>query len=601
MKPVVNTIAVVVLANLSTIAAAREPIVITATRTAQTADESLAAVTVITRAEIAASQAQDVAELLRFHAGLDIGRNGGPGQTTSVFLRGTESNHVLVLLDGVKLNPGTIGAASWQNLNPEHIERIEVVRGPRSTLYGSDAIGGVIQIFTRRAAPGTQAEASAGAGRYATREAAFGASHDDGVWRAGVHASGLDSRGFPARVGGSEDSGYRNTGVNAYGGTKLGALDAEVNHWQTRGNSEYYDFALAPLDQDFFNSVTALSLKAPLAAAWLATLRVSQLRDEIDQNQSLDFTHTERKVVDWQNDFQLGRQHLLSAGLYLAREHTEARSYGSSYNVDTATNAVFLQSQWRFGDQQLLAAWRYTDIDSFGGHHTGDLGYGLQLTPALRLTASAGSGFRAPDSTDRFGFGGNPTLAPETSRSYELGARLRLTPDQAVRASAFQNDIDNLINYVDPDGFSGPLPGKNQNVDRARIRGLELGYTLNWRPWRFNLEASAQNPENRDTGRQLARRATHSLTFGTGYADGPISAGLDLFATGRRPDSDFSDQRLPGYALVNLVGQYRLDNHWTLRARLENLFDRHYELAQGYNTTRRAAYLQVHYQIGAGP
>ena len=600
MKPAVFGAVVATLFVLSNPATAREPIIITATRTAQTADQSLAAVTVIGRAEIAASQAQDVAELLRFHAGLDVGRNGGPGQTTSLFLRGTESNHVLVLLDGVKLNPDRVVAASWQNLNPEHIERIEIVRGPRSSLYGSDAIGGVIQIFTRRAASGTQAEASAGVGRYTTREATVGVSHDAGNWRAGVHASGIDSHGFPARVGGSEDSGYRNTSVNTYGATKLGALDAELSHWQTRGNSEYYDFALAPVDQDFFNSVTALSLKAPLSAAWSATLRVSQLRDDIDQNQSPDFAHTERKVVDWQNDFQLGRHQLLSAGLYLSREHTEARSFGGMYDVDTSTDAVFLQSQWQFGDQQLLAAWRYTDHDAFGGQHTGDLGYGLQLTPALRLTASAGSGFRAPDSTDRFGYGGNPALDPETSRSYELGARLQLSADQTVRLSAFQNDIDNLINYVDPDGFSGPQPGKNQNVDRARIRGLELGYTLNLRPWWFNLEANAQNPENRDTGRQLGRRATHSLTFGSRYSDGPITAGLDLVATGRRPDSDFSDERLPGYALVNLVGQYRLDKHWTLRARIENLFDQRYELAQGYNTAGRAAYLQVHYRYGTG-
>ncbi len=138
---------------VSVAAPAAEPeIIVTATRRAQSADEALAAVTVITRAEIEAAQAQDLAELLRFHAGLDIGRNGGAGQPASLFLRGTESNHTLVLLDGVRLNPGTIGGAPWQNLDPNLIERIEIVRGPRSSLYGPDAIGGVIQIFTRRAA-----------------------------------------------------------------------------------------------------------------------------------------------------------------------------------------------------------------------------------------------------------------------------------------------------------------------------------------------------------------------------------------------------------------------------------------------------------------
>ena len=208
-------------------------------------DEALAAVTVITREQIDAAQAKDVPELLRFHAGLDVARSGGPGQITSVFLRGTDSNHVLVLVDGVRINPGTIGAPAWQNLSPDVIERIEIVRGPRSSLYGSDAIGGVVQIFTRRAEDGTTLSARAGDGSFVTRDGAVGVHHRGQTVRVGVDVARLTSAGFPARVGGQDDSGHTNTSVNAHSGAKLGQLDVEVGHWQARAKTGFWEMPSA--------------------------------------------------------------------------------------------------------------------------------------------------------------------------------------------------------------------------------------------------------------------------------------------------------------------------------------------------------------------
>ncbi len=528
------------------------------------------------------------------------GATAGPGQTASVFLRGTESNHTLVLVDGVRINPGTIGGAPWHQLDPDLIERIEIVRGPRSTLYGSDAIGGVVQIFTRRAQPGSAATVTAGAGTDETREGAVGLHHRTGDFRTGLDVARYATAGFPARVGGRLDSGHRNTGVSAYGGTLLGRLDAELSHWQAQGNIEYYDFSLTPLDQDFANSATALTLKAPITPGWASTLKLSRVRDAIDQNQSADFAHTRRAVLDWQNDFQLGR-HLLTAGVYSAREQTEALVFGSGYDVQATTQALFAQDQWRAGAHRLLVAWRYTEHESFGGHHTGELGYGYELGPAARLYGSLATGFRAPDSTDRFGFGGNPDLMPETSRNREIGARFQLSPAQALHLSLFQNDLDNLINYLDPDGFSGPLPGKNQNVDRARIRGFEAGWRLGAKPWTLSLEGVVQNPENRDTDRLLARRATRSLTLAAGYGSGAHTLGADVLATDSRWDSDFSADRLPGYVVVNLYAQQRLARDWLLRLRLENLFDKDYLLADGYNIQGRAAFVQLQYRLPGGP
>lgn len=573
-----------------------DPVVVTATRTPRTADESLASVTVITRNEIEAAQAKDVADLLRFHAGIDIGRNGGAGQPVSAFIRGADSNHTLVLVDGVRINPGTIGGAALQNISPDVIERIEIVRGPRSTLYGSDAVGGVVQIFTRRAHEGLAAHARAGAGTDETRDGGASAHYGDGMTRFGVDVSRFRTDGFAARVDGTQDSGYRNTTVSAYAGLGLGFLDAELSHWQARGNVEYLGFLLDPLDQDFTNTATNLSLKAVPAANWTSTIRLGRMRDEIDQSQSADVAHTRRTSLDWQNDVQWRKDHLATAGLYVAREETKAVSFGTGFDIETDIKAVYAQDQWHSGNQQILAALRYTDHDAFGGHTTGELAYGYRVAPGTQLRASVATAFRAPDTTDRFGFGGNPDLDPETSRNVEVGARFGFSGTQSLNIALFQNEIDDLILFVDPDGFTGVIPGANQNIEEARIRGVEIGYALSANPWTLNIEAIVQDPRNIDTGRQLARRAKRSLTAGVRHERGPLLIGLDGLATSARPDSDFSEVINPGYGIVNFLTQYRLARDWIGRARVENVLDKEYTLADGFNTQGRAVFAEIEYR-----
>lgn len=566
------------------------PVIVTATRTAQTADEALAAVTVITREQIDASQAKDVAELLRFEAGIDIARNGGPGQQTSVFLRGTDSNHTLVLIDGVRVNPGTIGAPAWQNIDPAMIDRVEIVRGPRSTLYGSDAIGGVIQIFTRRATTGTRVTASAGGGTFDSQDGAIGAHHASSHWRAGADVSRQVSDGYPARTDATTDSGYNNTSINAYGGLTFGAFDAELSHWQASGRTAYHDFLLLPLSQDFSNRKTALAIKATPITPWVTILRVGQARDHIDQVQNNDFAHTDRTSVDWQNDLQLGRHNLLTLGAYQADEHTEALSYGTQFDVDTETRALYAQDQLQLGANSLLAAWRTTRHETFGTHHTGELSYGYQFSHAVRAYASYGTAFRAPDSTDRFGDGGNPDLRPESAREAELGIRWQPTTAQRISLHGFLNNIDDLISY------QGVWPtGVMTNTDRARIRGVELGYQYQQGPWRVNALGISQNPENLNTGRQLARRAANTLTLGSSYTAGDYGLGGDVLATSSRWDTDYAATRMPGYAVVSVFAQYRLAPNWQLRARIENLFDQPYTLAEGYQTMGRAMFVRLEY------
>jgi len=566
-----------------------EPVIITATRTAQIADATLAPVIVITQEDIQRTQAADVADLLRLHAGLDIGRNGGPGQVTSLFMRGTESNHVLVMVDSVKINPGSIGGAALQNISPAQIDRIEIVKGPRSTLYGSDAVGGVVNIITKRAAGGLHASAEVGAGSYDSSQIAGGIHYADAM-KAGITLSRFETKGFSPQQSSTLARGHDNTSFNTYLGGKVQGADIELNHWQAMGNTEYLDYFLAPLDYDFTNRASALTVRANPSSIWASTLRASRALDNIDQNQSSDFAHTQRDTLEWQNDVQLDEHHLLSAGLSLAREDVASMVYGTGFDERNLTRALYLQDNLTQGDHQLLVAARHTRHDGFGAHTTADLEYGYRLTPATRLIASAGTAFRAPDQTDRFGYSGNPDLNPETARNIEFGLRQRLGANQHLAVNVYSNHIDDLINY-------DSATNKMGNIQRARIRGIEAQYSVHVdTAVQMNLELTAQDPKDLSSDVVLPRRAKRSATASVVYDQPAYQLGADVIVSGERKDSNYSDDTMGGYGLVNLNGMLRLDKTWSMRAKVDNLFDKQYELARDYNTAGRTLWISASYQ-----
>ncbi len=569
-------------------AAEQSPIIVTATRTAQTADETIAPVIVIKREQIESNPNAALSDLLRMHAGIDIGRNGGPGQQTSIFMRGTESNHTLVMIDGVKINPGTLGTPAIQNLNLNLVEQIEIVKGPRSTLYGSDAIGGVINIITRKGKEGSQYNVNAGYGSFNTKTVGFSSHNKQDDTAAGITVEATESDGYAIRTTSPIERGYDNLNIHLYGKKRMGTTDFKVSHWNASGKSEYLDFFLNPVDQDFENSTTSLDATNNITADWLIKVKISHTEDNIEQNQSVDFATTKRDVFDWQNDIQLGDAQLLTAGIYLSNEKTKASSFGTNYDESTIINAVYLQDDILFGNNHIIAGVRHTNHETFGSHNTGSIDYSFQLNKSIKIIAGIASGFRSPDSTDRFGSSGNPNLKPEESTNTEIGIHYDIGTKHNIRLNHFNNEITNLIEY-------DLATSMMQNIDEAQIRGTEINYQLAVDHWSIKASAILQKPENKATGAVLSRRSEASYTFSIYYKSEDLKVGLDMLHTDERDNSAYDSTILDSYTLVNLGAQYSVTKNLFLKGRIENLFDEDYELASTYRSPERSYYINLAY------
>ncbi len=584
-----------------------EETVVTATRTRVPLDSVGASVIVITRDDIERSLASDVSELLQQHAGLEIARTGGPGQQTSLFLRGTESNHTVVLLDGVRINPGTIGGAALQNISPESLERIEIVKGPRSSLYGTDAIGGVIQLFTRGSRRDSSAfSAGATSGTDSTRQlfgdALIGAGDN---LRFGLGGSYAESDGMPVYVADDSDRGWRNvTGRASVEFDASESLTLRGRAWRTAGRTEYSsqtfsDPPYANASQDFVNSV--YSIEADYRASNDLKLRasVNRARDDLDQLQAnfagFDFAHTRRDSYEAQVDLPVVGGHLVSFGIQRSDENTIANSFGTEFDQDTAVTQGFVQDQFTAGIVTARIAVGGVDHETFGSELTWNAEVGALFGGGTRLTLAAGKAFRAPDSSDRFGFGGNPALDPEVSRQVEITLKQKIGERQQVWVSAFDNRIRDLINYfvVDFDTFEG----ENRNIDRARIAGGELGYEYRGEAWRARAELTLQDPRDESTDERLLRRSRQSLIVAVNRDMGPIDLGLDAAAFGNRKEFGLPTVTLESYMLVNATVRWRATSALTLQGRLENAFDEDYTLVEGYRTRGRAYTIGVRYSF----
>ncbi len=572
-----------------------DTLLVTATRTAQTADQALASVSVIDRAEIERKQAQTVTELLESTPGLTVVNNGGRGKATSISLRGTSSDQVLVLIDGIKVGSATLGSTAFEHLAVDQIERIEVVRGPRSSLYGSEAIGGVVHIFTRKGEQGFNPRFSVGAGSDSAREVTLGASggNDKGWYNLSV--SDFRTDGFNAKQEGtygynSDDDGYDNRSYALSGGYQLtDRLEGRLSWSQNRGDNEYdggNDF------DDYSNESRLQTLGGELRLAvtdsWNLNLTAGQSRDKgtvYGDGVYQSHIETRRDTTSLQSEHSFSHSQLTWGVDYQNDEVTSSNAYAVSERDNVGVFALY---QLYMGQHDLAFSLRGDDNEQFGNETTGSIAWGMELPHALRLTASYGTAFSAPTFNDLYWPGsGNPDLQPEESDSWELG----LSGDHAGiqwSANLYQNDVDNLIAWAPNDeGFWVPM-----NVDRARIRGLELAAATRLADWDLSTTLDLMDPKDRNTDELLKRRPRKTLNVSADRDFGSYTLGGSLRAVGKREDGS---AELEAYTRVDVRGSYQLTQDWALKAKIENLLDEEYETANGYNQPDRTYWLSLHY------
>lgn len=571
-------------------------VVVTATRQPTRVNEQLADATVINRETIEQAGATTLQELLSRQAAVQIVNNGGLGKASSIFLRGTNSGHTLLLVDGIPLGSATLGSPSLTNLPLSQIERIEILRGPASSLYGSDAIGGVIQIFTKQGAGPLRPEAFVGAGSYGTWEAQAGLSGGTDMWSYSLRASHLKSDGFnvasdPVRyqqanfsLPNPDNDPYRNTSWSGRLAFRPAASHELGATLLTADSKNHYDGG-GPTVDAFSNDTTrawTIYSRNQLAEIWTSTLRYGESKDRSESfSPGRSLFATTQKQWTWQSDVKLPLGNLM-----LAAEHL-------SQNVDSTTNYTIKERTVRsliagyngnWGNHSWQLSQRYDDNSQFGGKTTGNLAYGYRFNEAWQARVAYGTAFKAPSFNQLYfpGFG-NVNLKPEFAKNREVGLNWNHA-NQRASLTYFDNRIENLIQ-----GF--PV----SNIGRARITGTSLNYGLTHGAWNADASLDLMKPINQNNGFRLQRRAAQLAKLSASYAPGPWSLGAELTATGDRFDTTTQTRALEHYEVVNLYGSYKLDPDWTLEGRVNNLFDKVYETAWGYAQPRANVFIGVRY------
>ena len=585
------------------------PVQVTATRVEAPADEAPASITVLTREDIARAQAPDLVSLLARQAGVDVARNGGPGQASTLFLRGGNSNHALVLVDGIRVNAATQGVLDLAHLPLALVDRIEIVRGPRAALWGSDAIGGVVQVFTRDPA---QAFVEARAGSYRQRgvDAGLGWAGERGQLGVAIGEDHLAGFSATSPAAGEytfdpDPDGYANRHGSLRARATLGSQSLSASALVTDADVDFDAGPFAPGARTAAtNRVFGLRLDGPLAAGWTHALVLGNSSEDLDTPAYVSRFGSTRDSLDWLATRGL-RGGSLTLGVNWSREDGYSDEGFQGYQAARRNTAAFARWQHALGAHGLEASLRHDDNSQFGGATTANLGWSWRMDERLRWRASWGQGFRAPNFNELYYpgfdvgaggmlFAGNAALKPERSHSAELGVDWTPFAGARLGLAGYRTRVGNLIAFEGL-GPSGDPDFHAVNTRRAAVDGVELEAALERGPWRWQGNATWQHARDLDTGDDLLRRADRKVNLSMTRVFGAGAEwGLDLSGTSRR--AEFGGQWLAGYARVDLRFGAPLAKGWWFDARLENLGDRDYELVRGYRTPGRSGMIGLRWQ-----
>jgi len=576
-------------------------LVVTADRIAQDQASISADVTVISQQEIEQSQASSVADLLRNYGGLDVAASGGPGKVTSVFMRGANSGHTLVLIDGVRVGAATTGIFDWGALSTAGIERIEIVRGAQSSLYGADAMGGVIQLFTRKGQQGGKADVNVEVGSLASSKAAMAVS---GMSATGVsyalNVEGTRTQGVSAASAGTEKDGFRNTTLSGNIVMPIGLGQLELTLRNSDANTALDGFG--PVDALNYTSQNkqmsgSARLSYPLGERVESTLQLSRSIDEsVTRDPAVAFNNADFSSridqLTWQNYVDLEPASLLFG---IDMHQDRGASGGSAFNKSVSQSAGFVSLGWSTAIADINASLRYDRNSVSQNKTTYKLGGVLRPVEGLKFSANYGTGFKAPSINDLYFPGaGNANLKPETSKGWDAGVAYDWQQDglqTGLIATWFKQDFNNLIAWapVTPGSFIW-LPS---NVNQARTEGVELAAYLTAGITALHANWTFLNAKDVATGTFLAQRAKASGNVTLSVDQSGMFAEVAMHIVGARFSGTGNTQPMAAYRTIALRGSYQLNDLWSFNARIENAGNKKYEEVKGYGVLGRVWYTDV--------
>ena len=597
-------------------------VLVTATREATPVNQAIADVTVIGPEELRRNPARNLTELLGQQAGIEITMSGGLGSTSSAFIRGSNSNHVLLLVDGMRTGSATAGIPSLENIPLGQIERIEIVRGPLSSLYGSDALGGVIQVFTRtgqgsgssfipnaQLTLGSQGFRQLGVGFAGRQDALDYSLQLQNTRTDGFSVTNANAPGFPPFGTYHPDrDGFDQTSFSANLGYKFNAdWKLRLTATDSRGRTAF-DEGYDPLNPGqsgrgkIQTQVLGLALEGRLSGQWTSKLSLSQSSDVSEvtgalNNYMLSRFKTRQNQLSWTHSLASGFGNW-SLGLERLQQTVSLSDAFATpnFNPDQRTiDSVWLGWNLQRGAWQWQSSLRHDRNSQFGSKASGNVGMAYRINEAWRVQASVATGFAAPSFNNLyFPFFGNPALKPEQSLSREIGLRWAVKGSD-LKLVYFNQTIRDLI-VVDPTMFT-PV-----NLDRANIQGLSAQLRHRSGPWTVNASLDLSQPVNDASGAQhgnlLPRRSRQNLKLSLDHDFGLWQAGGSLRATGRRFDDAANNTALGGYGLIDLRALYPIDKTWSVGLNLNNLSNKFYETAYGFNQPGRQVFLTLNYRPG---
>ena len=585
-----------------------DEVVVTASRTPQPRESVISDVTVIDQEEIQRGGQTTLVELLQRQASIEITSNGGAGTTSGIFIRGTNTNHVVVLIDGVRIQSATAGTATFENLPSELIDRIEILRGPASSLYGPDAIGGVIQIFTKKGVEGFKPYASLGLGSYDTRIVTGGVRGKLGSTGYALNLVAKNIDGFSALDANNtvlnDDDGYRNLGVTAnlshqiVEGHDIGVqfLNSKgTNRFDNRFNGSGFSSKARSEQQSL-----ALLSNNQITSFWLSKLRIAEGRDESKTFDEFslpqgDIFNTRQTQINWQNDISLP----IGTLTLMYDKLKDKVDSNTDFDETKRTNEGYVASYLaNLGQHSLHASLREDHNSQFGNYVTGGLGYGYNFNDQWRLSSSYGNAFKSPTFNDLYfpGFS-NPNLKPEKSDNLEASIKYQGN-NSSFSVTAFENRIRDLIGF-DLNTFTV------ENISKVRIQGLSFAASKQFDQLDVSASADFQSPRNLESDNLLVRRANRNAKLNLGYQWQAWHFGAEIMSASTRYNDNDNRLSMGGYTVFNLTSQYKINPDWSIDARANNIFDKNYRLALdgnpatsgfAYNTPGANLFVNVRWQ-----